>query len=207
MADWIHSSMRLDGSVLSRQEVEKMLKGELALGASLSEHLAIERYGDLFKSTESSLAMSSCLSKEMILSFHRRLAGGAGTGYRKGNPVLLSIDHNPPHPSEIEEQMNILMSWFYSSDMGGDPVLKAVCLHHRIIEIYPFDEYSAAVARAAMYYFLMEKGYPVFEISMSEQKYNLSVIEYLKKENPQPFYEEVANSLLKKMELLIQLTA
>ncbi|MCL1808545.1 MAG: Fic family protein [Clostridiales bacterium] len=207
MADWIHSSLRLDGCALSRHEVETILRGDLVADASLDDHVIVERYGGLFKSAGDSLAISSCLSKEMMFSFQSRLAGGERAHYRKGNPVLLSINHNPPHPSEIEEQMDILMNWFYSEDMEANPILKAVCLHHRIIETYPFDMYSEAVARAAMFYFLMERGYPVFEISMSEQEYNRSVIEYLKKEDPQPFYQEAERSLLNKMELLIQLTA
>ncbi|MCL1983523.1 MAG: Fic family protein [Clostridiales bacterium] len=207
MADWIHSSMRLDGSVLSRHDVETILKGELVAEASLSEHLLVEKYSSLFKAVQSSLAISSSLSREMIFSFHRMLAGEGATCYRKGNPVLLAINYNPPHPSEIEEQMDILMGWFYSADMEPDPITKAVCLHHRIIEIYPFDEHTEAVARAAMYYFLLENRYPVFEISMSEQEYNRALMEYLKKENLQPFCLEVERSLLNKMELLIQLTA
>jgi len=207
MLEWIHSSMRLDGSALSRPETEAILKGGFVESASLLDHALIDRYCELILTANDMLDMSYELTKEMISLFHQRLTGEKGTGYRKDNPVLVSLNDNPPHPSEIEEQMGILMNWFYSGDMESNQLHKAVCLHHRLIEIYPFEAYSEAVARAAMYYYLMTKGFPPFEIEMRDYEYNIAVIEYLKRENPQPFYAEVEKSLFSKMEVLTQLTA
>ena len=205
--DWIHSSMRLDGSIISRPEAEKILRGGFVAEASLDDHVLIERYSDLINTANDMLAMSNTLNREMISAFSQKLAGKPDDTYRRGNPVLLSIGYNPPHPSEIDEQMEILMNWFYSDDMEENPVLKAACLHSRLIEVYPFETYSEAAARAAMYFYLMEKGYPAFEIRMKENEYNLALIEYLKKENIEPFYREIERCIFNKMEVLIQLTA
>jgi hypothetical protein len=57
-----------------------------------------------------------------------------------------------------------------------------------------------------MYYFLMEKGYCPFEINMSEQEYNTVVMEYLKRENMEPFHTVIERSLFNKMEVLMQST-
>jgi len=205
--DWIHSSMRLDGSVLSRPETEIILKGGFIESANLNDHVLIERYADLIQAANDMLAIESSINKEMIRTFWQKLSGAGEASYRKENPVLVSMNYNPPHPSEIEEQMDILMNWFYSDDMESNPILKAACLHLIIIEVYPFDTFSEATARAAMYYYLMENGFPAFEIRMKEQEYNIAVMEYLKRENPGPFCREVENSLFNKMELLVQLTA
>jgi len=205
--DWIHSSMRLDGSVLTRPETEKIMKGGFVDAASVNDHMLVERYSDMLRTANDMLAMEFSLNKEMILTFWQKLSGAVETLYRKENPVLVSMNYNPPHPSEIEDQMEILMNWFYSGDMESNPILKAACLHLRIIEIYPFDIYAEATARAAMYYYLMENGLPPFEIRMKEQEYNIAVMEYLKRDNPEPFYQEVERSLFNKMEILIQLTA
>ena len=207
MLDWIHSSMRLDGSAISRAETEKILGGGFVEEASVDAHVLVERYSDMIDTANNRLAMSDTLTKEMIAGFQQKLSGGSGPCFRRENPVLLSIGHNPPHPSEIEEQMELLMNWFYSDDMETNPLLKASCIHLRLIEIYPFDTYSEAVSRAAMYYYLMEKGYPPFEIRMKEQEYNLAVIEYLKRENAESFYREVERGVFNKMDFLMQLTA
>jgi len=207
MLDWIHSSMRLDGCILKRFETEKIIKGGFVDNASVNDHVLIERYRAMIQTTSDMLSLSNNLNKDVIFGFQQQLTGEAGVYYRRENPVLVSLAYNPPHPSEIEEQMEILMNWFYSDDMESNPVLKAVCLHHRLIEIYPFDMYSEAIARAAMYYYLMEKGFPTFEIKMKEQEYNIAVMEYLKKEDAAPFYMEVEECLFNKMEIMIQLTA
>ena len=207
MTDWIYSSMRLDGSTLSKSQVEKMLKGELIHDAPLSEHSLIDRYARLFKTFNNMLEMSASLNIKVILTFARELAENHKMDYRRKNPVLASLGHTPPHPVEIEEQMELLMNWFHADDGETNPIRKAAGLHHRIIEIYPFDSFSEAVARASMYYFLMEKGYPAFELDLSEREYNIALVEYLKRENTEPFYRAVEHSLLRKMEILMQLTA
>jgi len=207
MLDWIHSSMRLDGGVMSRHETETILKGGFVENASINDHVLIERYHELINAAKDMNEMSYNFNKEMILTFQQKLTGEAAVSYRRGNPVLVSLNYNPPHPSEIEDQINIMMNWFYSDDMESNPVEKAVCLHNRLIEIYPFDIYSEANARAAMYYYLMEKGFPAFEIQMKEQEYNWAIAEYLKNENNGPLYREVEKSLYNKMDVLMQLTA
>ena len=207
MLDWIHSSMRLDGCTLDRFETEKILKGGFVEDANINDHVLIERYCEMICAANDMAEMSYTLNKEMILTFQQKLTGDEGVGYRRENPVLVSLNYNPPHPSEIEEQMALMMNWFYSDDMELNPIRKAVCLHHRLIEIYPFDVYSEANARAAMYYFLMERGFPPFELDMKEQEYNGAVTEYLKRENPEVFYREAERCLFNKMDVLMQLTA
>ena len=207
MTDWIYSSMKLDGSTLSKNQVGEMLKDELVHDAPLSEHSLIDKYAGLYKTFNNMLGMSASLDINVIVSFARKLAENDKLDYRRKNPILVSLDYNPPHPVEIEEQMGLLMNWFYADDGETNPIKKAAGLHHRIIEIYPFDSFSEAVARASMYYFLMEKGYPAFELDLSEREYNIALVAYLKKENTEPFYRAVEHSLLRKMEILMQLTA
>ena len=205
--DWIYSSLRLDGSMLTKNQVGLILKGEFLQDAPLSEHSLVERYDFLYKTFINMLQMSASLNIKVITTFAQKLSDDDSVGYRRKNPVLVSLSYNPPHPAEIDEQMELLMHWFYSDDVEKNPIKKAAGLHNRIIEIYPFDSFSEAVARASMYFFLMENGYPAFELDLSEREYNIAISEYLKKENTEPFYRAVEHSLFKKMEILLQLTA
>jgi len=198
--------MRLDGSVLSRLETEKILKGGFVESACINDHVLVERYCELIVTANHMLEMSNTLNKEMISTFNKMLTGKARADYRRENPVLVSFAYNPPHWSEIEDQIDIMMNWFYSVNMESNPLQKATCLHNRLIEIYPFDTYSEATARAVMYYYLMEKGFPAFEIEMKEQEYNTAIMDYLKKEDQAPFYSSVEKSLFNKMDVLTQLT-
>jgi Fic family protein len=207
MSDWICSSLRLDGGVLTKSQIQKILKGELLIDVALSLHALVENHCNVYNAACDMLEMSHSLNTKGLISFARKLTGDKNLGYRKTNPVLVALDYNPPHPAEIEEQMELLMVWFHSDDLDFNPLKKAAILHHRIIEIYPFESVSEAVARAAMYYFLMENGYHPFEITLSEREYNLAITQYLKKENVEPFYNAIAQNIFHKMEVLIQLTA
>ena len=206
MNDWIYSSLRLDGGVLTKAQIQKILKGEILIDVALFLHALVEGHGNAYKAACDMLEMGNSLNAKMLTTFARKITGDDSLGYRKTNPVLVALDYNPPHPAEIEEQIKLLMVWFHSDDLDFNPIKKAAILHHRIIEIYPFESVSESVARAAMYYFLMESGYHPFEITLSEREYNLAITEYLKKENAEPFYNAIEHSLFNKMEVLIQLT-
>jgi Fic family protein len=206
-SDWICSSLRMDGSSLTKAQIEKIMKGEFFEDQPLSFHAQIDRYNNLFKASRRMLEMSFSFNKDLLLTFARILSGDDSIQYRRSNPVLLSLNYNPPHPSEIAEQIDILMTWFFSDDMEENKLRKAACLHHRIIEIYPFESVSEEVARAAMYYYLMENDYHPFDLNLSEVEYNVAVTEYLKNANVEPFYIAIEQSLLTKMEVLMQLTA
>lgn len=206
LLDWVQSSMQLDGAQLSRSQAERILKGEYLENASLIEHAVVQQHCRMFQYAQDMLRMAATFDGEMLRKFQSILSEESHPGYRRNNPILIPLDYNPPHPSEIEEQLELMMHWFYSEDLDFNPIAKAVRLHHRIIEIYPFEEHSEAVARAAMHYHLMKNGFPSFVIGLSEQRYNGAVSAYLKKEDIQPFYQVVLHDLFQKMEILIQLT-
>ena len=46
----------------------------------------------------------------------------------------------------------------YSPKAGNDVILKAMYIHNKLIDIYPFEEYSGEIAVFAMNYFLMENS-------------------------------------------------
>ena len=205
--DWIFSSLRIDGSSLTKVQIERIMKGEFFEDQPLSFHARIEKFNNLFSTTQELLEMSFSFNKKILHTFANILAEDESDQYRRSNPVLVSLSYNPPHPAEIAEQIDILMTWFFSDDMGTNPLRKAACLHNRIIEIYPFESVTEEVARAAMYYYLMENGYPTFDLNVSDSEYNRAVAAYLKNENIDPFYNVIERSLFTKMEVLMQLTA
>ena len=117
------------------------------------------------------------------------------------------LEYNPPHPSEIEEQMDILFQWLGEADFQSNPILRAAYLHNKLIEIYPFETHSEAVARMAMYYELIRNGYPPIMLNLSESEYYSAIKSYLKKEEIQPLYEPLERGIYNKLEIMMQLTA
>lgn len=219
--DMIFTSSQLEGSMLTRETITGILKGNFYTDISLMEHIKVQRYKELFAELDNMRRMKTDIS-ELVFSCVYRIINDEEMSLRENNDIVYEWDYMPPNPKEIGKMMNVLINWIgrdgqiYDkanpletpdlTETPSDCILRAAYLHCRILEIYPFGEKSAEIARIMMYYYLMLKGYPTFRINMNEQQYNTAIAEYLKNGNIGAFYDAVLKSLWSKMELIMQLT-
>ncbi len=204
--DWTYSSVRLDGIPITKEHTERIVRGEFVTGCTISEHLAIRNHCDAIRVAYEMADMNIELDTGSLFKLYKALTQAPQLTYRRSNPVLRSFDYIPPHFNEIEDQMELLFQWMKIPDGDNDPIRKAACLHHKLIEIYPF-EHSESMARMAMQYELIRNGFPPVLLLMSEQEYNLAVIHYLKTENAVALYEALLRGVFNKLEVFMQLTA
>lgn len=206
-ADIVYSSLRLDGSALSRQAVERILRGEFLVEASISLHAAVANLQEAVRLLRDMEEMKVYLTEAGI----RRLWGAVErpqpVEYRKSNPVLRMLEYVPPHFKEIEEQMELLFQWYHGGAQTTDPMEKAALLHNKLVEIYPFATGSEAIARLAAQYHLMVAGFPPVLWNCSETEYYDAIRTYLKTEDAGPVYEMLVRGVYNKMEVMMQLTA
>ena len=207
LVDWIYTSMKLDGSSISKTSVEKIVKGEFLVDVTINDHAAVGNYQDGIKLAYDMADMEIELNEKYLFRFYQIFASPMKLEYRRTNPVLFMLDYNPPHPSEIDEQMEILFQWMNLNDFQNNPILRAAYLHNKLVEIYPFETHSEAIARMAMYYELIRNGYPPILLSLSESEYYAAIKSYLKKEEIQPLYEPLERGVYNKLEIMMQLTA
>jgi Fic family protein len=116
------------------------------------------------------------------------------------------LDYIPPHPSEIDEQMDILFQWMNTNDFQGNPILRRLTSTKAGGDL-SYETNSEAVARMAMYYELIRNGYPPVLLNLSESEYYAAIRSYLKKEEIQPLYEPLERGVYNKLEIMMQLTA
>lgn len=204
--DWVYTSLRLDGSPLSLEAVRLMLSGEITMEATLEEHAFVDRLVQAIKRAQSLASFNSEIDFNLINKFYSLITGIQEPHFRKGNPVLISLSYTPPHAHEVKEQMDILLNWLATDKEENNLLRKACLLHHRFLEIYPFECYSEVMARFLFYYVLLLEGYPTFSISLTESAYNDTLSTFFRKEDIDPFYDVVERCLLHKMEVLMQLT-
>jgi hypothetical protein len=115
------------------------------------------------------------------------------------------LDYTPPHYSEIPERLETLFISLHSRDYRGDYIRSAVELHDGIIKIYPFEEKSEALARAALQYELLQHGLPTISFGLSEQVYNKMVSIAIKTDEHDALYESILLAIDKKLVLLLDL--
>jgi len=207
LIDWIYTSMRLDGSSIGKSSVQRIVKGEFVVDVTINDHSAIGNYQDAIKLAYDMADMEIELTEKYLFRFYQILANPEKLEYRRTNPILVMIDYIPPHPGEIEEQMDILFQWMNTNDFQSNPILRAAYLHDKLVEVYPYETHSEAVARMAMYYELIRNGFPPVLLNLSESEYYAAIRSYLKKEEIQPLYEPLERGVYNKLEIMMQLTA
>lgn len=206
LVDWIYTSMKLDGSKIGKSGVQKIVKGEFLVDVAVSDHSSVSSYHDAIRLANDMADMEIDLNEKYLFRFYQILANPGRLEYRRTNPVLLMLDYIPPHPSEIDEQMEILFQWLNTCDFENNPILRAAYLHNKLVEIYPYESHSEAVARMAMYYELIRNGFPPILLNLNESEYYTAIRSYLKKEEIQPMYEPLERGVYNKLEIMMQLT-
>lgn len=205
--DWIYSSLRLDGIGLSKTSVERIIKGDIIADISISNHVAVGSYIEAIKELYAMADMSIYLNEKYLFKLYQILAKPQVPEYRKSNPVLLMLSYNPPHFKEIGEQMQLLFHWLHSDRQQSNPIEKAAFLHNKIIEIYPFETHTEAIARMTAQYHLICSGFPPILWNINEQEYYDATRIYLKKEDIRPIYDVLERGVFNKLEIMMQLTA
>lgn len=211
VVDWAYSCLNLNGSQVTKEAVSRIVSGQFVIEATVDEHSLIERHEDTLKEAINLLEMDNDLTENVLKRLCGKFMPEGESEYRRGNPVILTFRFNPVYSKDIQEEIRELFKWLYSDDVSPEinrnEILKAAYLHNRFIEIYPFEEFTEEMASIAMYYYLMQRGYPPFTIRFSQQEYYNSVSAYLKKNDIAPFYNCLERSIYNKIEVLLQMTS
>lgn len=177
--DWVTMNMCLDGNPISTENATKIASGEYILEATLEDHMTVTHLVEVLPLMYTLLSMQEDLSPATLNKFYGILSDGEDPLYRKTTPVLFHLSYNPVLPQEIQEELRKLFSAVYR-DSSLDPIEKAVHIHDHLIRIYPFDDHSETIARAALEYQLMSSGLPIIPITLTEQDYNNALTQFLK---------------------------
>ena len=142
------------------------------------------------------------LSKELILSLHRIVAKNTMDEsyvgrFRTDNEVLVVdsstgvLYHTPPDFKIIEGFIEELCKFANSdTEISGKepdefihPIIKGIILHYMIGYLHPFNDGNGRTARSIFYWYVLSRGYWLFEfmpisriILRSKQKYALSYL-------------------------------
>lgn len=208
LCELIYTIIHLDGSIVTKEQITMILDDDFVNEVTVNDHILIRNYVDTILLMNDLMELDSELSLKVIEDIHDISLGTEGPIWRRSNPILYTLDYNPPHWQEIKEKMSEFIKWTYHADedLKGNTILKAAYLHNKIIEIYPFEHNCEATARFIMYYSLMKAGYPAFELRLGETEYNTLIIDYLKHNKIDNLYYALERGIYNKLEVMLQLT-
>ena len=203
--DWVYMNLRLASSQLSKESLETIVNGGVILEASIKDHIMIEILQKLRGEIYSLRDMHEELSKETLNKFYFIASNGQTPNYRKSNPVIVQLSHNPTLPQEIEGEIKKMFFSLYADNENIDIFERAAIVHNKIIKIYPYPDNNELIARVAMLYILVQNGYPICSLSLSEQEYNQALADYMRNGNVEKIYQSLLRGTFNKLEIIMQL--
>lgn len=210
--EWIYNNLILDGSSLTKHQIQDIMDGIMPQNISIEEPIMVEALRSLFDEMYflAEKGIKPCLE---MLGYYNHLITGMekDAPYRKTNTMVHHWDYVAIHPAEIPKKIEELDALFdeavVTDAMTEECFEMAERIHNKIIEIMPYGEKDGLLARSMMTYFLMEKGYPAACPDMKEQDYNQQVMTALKTAELQGLKELLKKEVLEHFDLMIQLTA
>jgi Fic family protein len=214
LLDLTYMNLKLNGSNITREGVNEIIKGEVIQSIPLLEHLEVSYYRDVLKAFNDMLEMDMELDETQLMRLYKIISGKEDVQYRADDTMLYHLDYTPPHHNEIKAKLKSIFREIFHTDFNNDAIQKAVTIHNLIIKVYPFEEKNEALARTAMEYELMRNGLFVIPFDLSEQDYNSMLSEYLNStkhasnnnyisEKYHPLYENLISSEISKTDILL----
>ena len=198
--DMIKGSLIVRNPRHDKIAVDEILKGDLQRDVPVKDYVFMENFCKVINVAYNCLEMGNYLDKYFLISAYRIIIEDESGYFRKTNPVVYSYNHVPTHALDIEEKLDDALRRVYSLEAGNNVILKAMYIHNKLIEIYPFSQYSGELAVFAMNYYLMENGLAPINMPISREDYFNIVGDCLKGHRQEEFYNFLCRAVYDKMQ-------
>ncbi len=209
--EWLYNNMKLEGTGLTRGQIETMAMGDVYLNVPIGDHVMADKISMLLEKLWFFESMKRSLDLSVVDEIHREISGDKNyKNYRKRNLVIQELGYTPPMPAAIPERMDSLARVFIEA-LDAEPVSEEVfeymaAIHNKTAEIFPYGENDRLIARVTATYYMMIKGFPAVMLDMKEQEYNDMIGAYLKTGDLTECKEAFKRVIFNRLDLMIQLT-
>ncbi|KAJ8798886.1 hypothetical protein J1605_000043 [Eschrichtius robustus] len=193
----IYHTVAIEGNTLTLSEIRHILETRYAVpGKSLEEQNEVIGMHAAMKYVNTTLlSRIGSVSIGDVLEIHRRVLGYVDpveAGRFRTTQVLVG-HHVPPHPQEVEKQMQEFTQWLNSEDaMNLHPVEFAALAHYKLVYIHPFIDGNGRTSRLLMNLILMQAGYPPITVRKEQRSEYYHVLEVANEGDVRPFIRFIA---------------
>ncbi|XP_027718804.1 protein adenylyltransferase FICD [Vombatus ursinus] len=204
----IYHTVAIEGNTLTLSEIRHIIETRYAVpGKSLEEqnevigmHSAMKYINTTLVSRIGSVTISD------VLEIHRRVLGYVDpveAGRFRTTQVFVG-HHIPPHPQDVEKQMEEFIQWLNSEDaMHLHPVEFAALAHYKLVYIHPFIDGNGRTSRLLMNLILMQAGYPPITIRKEQRSEYYHVLEVANEGDVRPFIRFIAKCTETTLDMLL----
>jgi len=167
------ASSQLEGAQTTREVAKKMLRAKRR-PKTVSERMIVNNYNAILELRE---LKDSPLTSSLICHIQRVLTDGTLDNpehsgvFRKESDNVCVIDtetqevlHTPPSAQELKVRIQEICDLANESQSEFiHPIIVAIALHFAIGFVHPFNDGNGRTARALFYWYMLKKGYWLFE--------------------------------------------
>jgi len=198
--DAIHSSTSIEGNVLNKREVEKVLGGEKVRA---SEKMITEalNYKKAIDWMEKQLNEVNRIGIKAVLKFHsllmKKLLTNEKIGaFRKGPIFIIDVMKKKdvvryigPKGKKVEGLIKELLTWLEKEGNKLHPILTAGILHYEFVSIHPFNDGNGRATRLLTTMYLWLKKYDFRKVLTLDTYYWQNRMDYYKALNRAKTYD------------------
>jgi Fic family protein len=226
--EWNYHSNAIEGNKLTYGETYSFLMyGLTAKGKPFKDHLDIKGHNDAINFLTSLIKDDYDLTEVDIRGLHKMIlvesyASPAQTHDGQATTKMIRVGEykqQPNHvltptgeihyfanPEEVPIKMHELVSFYNEARKNPKihPSVLAAFVHHRFVNIHPFDDGNGRLARILMNLILMKNGYPPAIIKLKERTDYYAALNQADKNEYQPITELIAETVLESMNLYLK---
>uniref|UniRef100_A0A8C4YN35 Protein adenylyltransferase FICD n=3 Tax=Gopherus TaxID=38771 RepID=A0A8C4YN35_9SAUR len=204
----IYHTVAIEGNTLTLSEIRHIIETRYAVpGKSLVEQNEVIGMHAAMKYVNTTLVSRiGSVTTSDILEIHRRVLGYVDpveAGRFRTTQVFVG-HHIPPHPQDVEKQMQEFVQWINSEDaMSLHPVEFAALAHYKLVYIHPFVDGNGRTSRLLMNLILMQAGYPPITIRKEQRAEYYHVLEAANEGDVRPFIRFIAKCTETTLDMLL----
>jgi Fic family protein len=226
--DWNYNSNAIEGNKLTYGETHTFIMyGLTAKGKPLKDHLDIKGHDEAIKFIASIVHEDEDLREVDIRNLHKMILvepykSAAQTAddqavtktirigeYKQQSNHVITLTgetHYYATPEEVPILMRELVDWYNEARKNSKihPSVLAAFVHHRFVNIHPFDDGNGRLARILMNLILMKNGYPPAIIKLKERTDYYAALNQADKNEYQAITELIAETVLDSMNLYLK---
>ena len=191
LVNLVHSALSFDNPSLKKEEVEKVLSGDV-VGVNGEKVRNIINQKNAFEKVLEMAKANVALDENTLKDIHQILSEGnpeIGGLYRNVNISIKGSNHTPCSHEKVYDRMEKYFT-FMAEGPKGDTWEYISYLHLQLAKIHPFLDCNGRLARLVLNYELMKNGYMPVIITSDERDQYFQALEAFKVEKEiKPFMD------------------
>lgn len=169
---WLYHELHLEGIIVNEDDLYRAIAGRK--GRDYCDDVLLDQvraFQRCMQRVKRAAFQREPLNRRLLDEYHALLVGEPQREPRRTDSgATEAYKHDVVEPEFIDAELDAALAEAHSFGLLRHPARAAMQLHYRLVRVWPYQQYSAAVARMAMNHMLLAAGFPPAVIHASDRQ-------------------------------------